>query len=778
MTNEERLVNESLCSIASKAILPLFLILNFSFLIGWLSPLLAQEIPVKVKADTLRYIEGTGMIEALGSVEVKFKEVIIYSDLLRMDSESNVATAEGNVKIVARDYRAVSDYIVYDAESEVSTFSGFDSALSPKKVKGQLFLSAAELSDMGEKMLGSSGRLTTCDQSPPHFFITASAVEYYPEDKVVGYNVFLFVGGMPALWMPYMVYDLSRREKRNWVFGHNEVEGDYIKSAWGYPYGILYLDLMEKKGFGHGTKNNYHLAGLGLGTLYLYHLEEKDTGITDWVWRVDHTKQVSPWTTLKLSHNYTATYLIPSGRRDQTALGLDLNFKRDARWNLKMNTFDDRMAYLQKYSLSFDQAYQKTYTNYNFNYDFSKGSPKWIRTSQRLQHRRPLWSDNVMLSTRANYYHYIADEGRVGDQRLEPVMDITGREKGYSWRVSSNWYIDPDGDNYTDDESYQYLEKQPEIEIIPDPIKTDLFMLRPRFGYGHYREVRYVPQLGRNRDYSSERYQATLDADKSIPLGLGTTAILGVGLDQFFYAPGDELYAYREKLSLRTGLGGFFRNDINYQKGYTDGNTPFMFDKLGTLYHNVRETMTFYYRNNFKWVTTSGHNWQTGKWFDIDTNLLVRPDKYLSWNLRTGWDIENTRYKDMLNKLTLTPYTFLSTDFSAVSDLNTGKLKSGSAVYEIYFLQGEPNQWRVKFSQVYDPSTEEFKVRDIMVVKDLHCWVLTYTYSDYRKEFSLTFSLKALPDEPVGISTGRGFYVESFEKELEGFKKEGAVQRY
>ena len=74
--------------------------------------------------------------------------------------------------------------------------------------------------------------------------------------------------------------------------------------------------------------------------------------------------------------------------------------------------------------------------------------------------------------------------------------------------------------------------------------------------------------------------------------------------------------------------------------------------------------------------------------------------------------------------------------------------------------------------------SKQFKVRDIMLLKDLHCWELKYTYSDYRKEFSLTFSLKALPDEPVGISTGRGFYYEGFEREMREFKQEGEVKRY
>jgi len=738
----------------------------------------SEEIPVNIKAGQLKYIEGTGIILATGSVEVKFEGVTILADTLYLDSESKIATAEGHVRMITADYRAVSERITYFATREASCFSGFDTTLYPGKMKGPLYLSARQLSDRGGPMQGEGGNVTTCGEETPHFFTVADRVEYYPEDKIIGYNATLYVGGMPALWMPVMFYDLSRRQERNWVFGHNQVEGDYLKTTWGYPYGILYLDLMEKKGFGYGTRTPYALAGLGLGTLFLYHVDEKDTGLSDWVTSVQHTKQINQFTTLKLDHGYSSTYLIPFGRRDQTTFNLDLGYQSEARWNLGMGSFDDRIAALQKYSLGFDQAYRLTSTSYHFNYDYSKKAPAWIRTSQRFQHRRPLWSDRVMLSTRANYYNNIADAGAVGDQRLEPAFDLTGRESGYSWRYSSNWYVDPDGDRYQGDNGYQYLEKLPEVEITPDPVSTALVVLRPRFGYGHYREVRYVSELGGNRDFASERYSVTLNADRSLPLFSGTTLSLGAGVDQHLYTPGDALYAYRESASLRTAAGGFFRNNLDYQKGLTDGNSPFLFDRLGTRYHNIREQMTFYYLSHLSWTTSGGHNWQTGKWFDIDTSLMMRPNQRLLWNLRGGWDIENTRYKDLVNSLTLSPYGFLNMVFSAVSDLNSGRLRSGSALYDVYFLQGEPNQLQVKVSQVYEPASEELKVRDIMVVKDLHCWELKYTYSDYRREFSLTISLKALPDEPVGLSTGRGFYFDSFEKELKGLKPEGAIQRY
>jgi hypothetical protein len=741
-------------------------------------PVFSEEIPVNVKADSLKFYEDTGMVEATGSVEVRLKDVTIHADSLRMDSTSNVVTAEGAVRLEAKDYTAFSESIVYNPDTSLSTFSNFKTNVTPSKAKGDLYLTAQNLEERQNEMKGEDGSLTSCENETSHYVMMAERVEYYPNDKIIGYNVTLYVGGMPALWMPFLVYDLNRRHKKNWVFGHNDVEGDYIKSSWDYPYGILYLDLMEKKGFGHGTEIDYGLGVWGLGTLFVYHLGETDTGITDWITRINHKKQINEWTNLSLDHSYTTTYLIPAGRRDQTTLGLNLNYSRDARANVKLNTLDDRIGALQKYAVQLSQAHQNESTNYSFNYDFSKKSPKWARNAQQLNHQRPLWSDNVMFSGKANYHNDIADEGVVGDERLEPEYNISGQEDKFTWSIAENWYMDLDGDRYTADNNYQYLEKLPEVTVTPNPLDLKLFSLKPVFGYGYYHEVRYVSQLGSNRSFATQRYQATLNANRSIPLGMGTVAHLGAGIDQFIYATDDQLYAYREELKTDTNLFGWFKNNVTYQKGLTDGNTPFFFDRLGTRYHNVREELTLYYADKFNWKTDSGFNWQTGKWFDVMTNVLVKPNKKLWWNVRTGWDLENTQYKDLVNTLKLYPLSAFSVEFSSVSDMNIGELKSGSILYDIYFLEGQANQWRLKFSQIYEPSSKQFKVRDIMIEKDLHCWVMRYTYSDYRKEFSLSFSLKALPDEPVGISSGRGFYYEGFDKELKEFKQEGAIQRY
>ncbi|MFA5840388.1 MAG: hypothetical protein WC890_07040 [Candidatus Margulisiibacteriota bacterium] len=734
------------------------------FVLGYFDYGFAEDIPVKLKADKLKYNQDTKLIEAVGSVEVQFQKFKIYSDRLWMDPTTNIATAEGHVKMFSPEYSALADALTLDTSTEVSDFSNYRAKIHPDKVQGDLFLNVAKCTNYKNRTLGLSGSVTSCDKELPHYFAMADRVEYYPDESVIAHNATLYVGEIPTFWLPYIYYDLHAKRKRSWDFGHNEVEGDFVKTVWNYPGGTLLLDYMSKKGFGEGINTNYVLGGLGLGALYLYHVDEADTGITDWIAQINHSKQINDWMSLKFNSRLAANYLVPSGRSDQTTNSFILNYNKDVKWNLNINSNDDRMASYKKYALQFTETYKKLSTNYDWTYENDNAS-SWLRSSQRLTVQTPLWSDKVNFRAHANYYNNVTGVGTIGDERFEPDFEMNGSEKDYSWTIKGNWYVDPDKDANTIDNTYQYLERSPELTVRPNAIKFGIVNLNSSLGYGHYREVRYVAELGRNRDFSSDRASASLGANTSFPAGPGTTASINLGLDQYFYTPGDQLYAWRESGSLNTSLFGFFRNSLSYTKGTTDGNTPFLFDQLNSHYHNCSESMTFY-NSNTNWTTTSGYNWQAHRWIDVLSSLSMRPSNNATINLRSGWDIENRCYKDLVSSLHYVPVDFFTVDLSSTQDLNNGALKYGNVLYDLFALKGQPNQWHFKFSQVYDTASQQFKVRDIMVVKDLHCWELKYSYSDWLKQFTMTFSLKAMPDQPIGYTAGRGVYFDGFDREL------------
>ncbi len=149
-------------------------------------------------------------------------------------------------------------------------------------------------------------------------------------------------------------------------------------------------------------------------------------------------------------------------------------------------------------------------------------------------------------------------------------------------------------------------------------------------------------------------------------------------------------------------------------------------------------------------------------------------------NFRTGWDIENQKYLDLQSNLGLKLLDKFSNNTTLLSDLNSGQLKSGSNLMDLEIADKREwqNHWHFKLGHVYNPAKQEFKLVDLMVVKDLHCWEVKYTYSDYRKEFSVVFTLKALPGEPLGYVGGRGFYFDSFEKALKEEIQGESPRRY
>lgn len=63
----------------------------------------------------------------------------------------------------------------------------------------------------------------------------------------------------------------------------------------------------------------------------------------------------------------------------------------------------------------------------------------------------------------------------------------------------------------------------------------------------------------------------------------------------------------------------------------------------------------------------------------------------------------------------------------------------------------------------YDFTTDMYMLRDLAVVKDLHCWEATFTYNDYLKEFRFGITLKAFPQFPLSYTANpNGNYFNSF----------------
>ena len=737
----------------------------------------AEELFINLKAETFRYDEVSGVVVAEGNVEVEIEGFFIKADRMRVDVASGMATAEGNVIVEGADYVAEGELLTYNSSKEVASLKDFYTIYSPKEIKGKLFVRVGEFIDSGVDRYGLDANITTCDYSDPHYHLKARRFEYYPGDKIVCFSVTFYIGSIPVFWVPYLIYDLKeRRTSLSISFGTNPVEGDFVKTTFDYfvnkdHYGLIYLDLMSKKGLGKGFKHAYRIGGINTGTFLLYHLEERDTGLTDWAINLDHRIQLSEETKLTFMHDYKNIYRIyPGGRYDQNKTNITFRHSSDRTIYSSLNIDDNRQGGVEKYQFKLDHDIGKYDSSLFLKLDKSKNSPLWNNFSANLFHSQPLFVDDQTLTTKVNFVKNATDEGYPGDGRLDPEFVFRKKTDFYNLRATYNFYADTDGDRYKGDENVEFVKKKPEVWIGFSPIDLNLFSLNTNVEYGNYRERKYISSTGTLRDYTTGRYKVGMNGSKTIPVGYGTNLSLYASIDQYVYDPGDARFVYQDRVGLDTRLWGFFKNSLGYESGYSNGGTPFYFDTIGVNKNLLKETITLYYLSLINWSTSSGYNFLTKKYLDIASTLRYIPDQRLSVTLRGGWDIENQRYKDFSTKTVLRPWPRILAEIESTHDLNQSMLKSASTRFDVELGETWEQRVHIRAYSKYDYYTGRFELRDLSVIKDLHCWEAKFTYSSWRQEYIVTLMLKAFPSMPVGWASGeRGFFLEGFDMRKERF---------
>ena len=740
-------------------------LLLFSYIV------LCEEVPVKVKADNLKFDQEAGIITASGSVEIMFEGITIESDSARIDTNANIATAEGHVKIDRPDCDIRSSNLTYDISAETAYVINLKTVFYPSDVKTNLYIAATEMTDLPEMKMGQYGSMTTCDYDQPHYHINARWFDYYPDDKLVGYWVIMYVGNVPTpLMTPYYVYNLKKkRTPYSYIYGKNDVEGEFLKTSFDYfinnsANGMIYFDTTEIKGPGYGILDDYILNDKNSGSLYFYRIDEKDTKLNDYVFKLNHTINPDQYTKLTLLHDSAFIYQVPSGRKYGTDSSVSYSQNTGThQLNYNYSVADDMYSFQNSQAFNINNRYGSFNTGFSWDESQSLKGTKWKNSHDRFFHEQSIFTDDAKLSMNVNYSSYATDEGAVADEKLEPRIDLNYRGSFYSLRLTENWYVDVDGDNYRGDDHYEYLERLPETAIAFNPIDLRYANLNLNVGAARYREVKYVPTFLRMRDITANEYSLSAGLSRTDPLGLGTVLRSGLGLDQFTYDTEDQRYQLRETLNTETNLGGFFRNNTDWAKAKVDGNTPFFFESLGSQYEYINDKISLYYLNMVSFDMSSGYNYQNETYNDIVDNLLITPNEKLSFRVSSGWSVENCRYRDLVTSVTVTPFPKFVNTANIVYDMNSGALISANSLVDLEIGDTWENRWHFKMGHSYDFTTDMYMLRDLAVVKDLHCWEATFTYNDYLKEFRFGITLKAFPQFPLSYTANpNGNYFNSF----------------
>ncbi len=578
-------------------------------MLGGVPPAQAQdEIPVTLRAKTFRYDRNTKMLIATGDVVVTYQDVTIYADRLEADLGTNDVRAEGHVRIEVGQHKIRGETFDYNLTTRKGRLRRTTGEFSGPFVLGTVFLRAETLDGtLGQVTTARQAFCTTCEGPDPVAYLTAREFTVYPNDKIVGRGVSVWIGGKRIVTWPYFVVYLKQQRASQLlpVFGYSDLEGYFVKNFFAYAinpdqYGYLRLDWMEKLGIGYGVEHAYRF-GAAAGLLFFYQLENKQLGGTDRRFVINHQQQLGTVS--------ARLYVDTLTRGSPLAPSSDLFSALDTTWRT------DRTS---------TTIYQ-TYVNSSFLGFFTTAHAVRI-----IHTRQP--SDALSIEL-------VADGSRTTnflgtDDELFPRLTLRYRGRGYVASVVTEGRFDLDGSAFTADARF-VTERLPEVTVTGDPqlLGRTRLVYQVQAGVGRYRETPFTGTL--------EATRTDLSATVSGPLAESDRGYLNMRgtVRASHYSTGDARGFISGRIDYTRLLSPALTGQIGYTYQDQTGRTPFFFDQLSGRIAQTDATVT-YRRPNLIVTAQAGFDSGSGLWQPVVATVLWAPrDK---WTIATALQYDPT----------------------------------------------------------------------------------------------------------------------------------------
>ncbi len=777
----------------------------------------AEQLPVNIKAEDLRYDDEHKIIIASGNVHVSYESIDIAADHLEMDTGTQAVTASGSIRVSRDGIETKGETLVLDIRTREVQLSDFSLEYHTTQLQGKAYMYAQELATSGNMYFGYTGGLTTCSLKEPHYWLAAHEFRYYPEDHIEGYHVtyhFSFIP-VPVLYTPYYRFDLGKRKMIMLmpVIGQNTVEGFFVRNEIRYfideaTEGSLYIDHLEKKGIGRGFKYAYGLSGPAAGSIYVYNVNEKMAseevsgdhyeGITqNYITKFRQRFELNDHTELSLAHNYTKMYLLPSGYKDATDHDIDLKFNDDWRTLEFRNRFNlDYQTDIENIFYSGEHVQENM--NTKLTVDKAINPIANARTDTMLMTHTQTLDERWSLAMSPRFYQQ-QNEEQYPDQRLDIPITLTnmGQAGEFYKKLTIEYvtYVDPDGSRVTADDHVEYLNKLPLTTLQLNTLDLDIFNVDTELAVGILEESKYlpnaVPTRNNNRILRVTRYTEQLTLFRDIDLPLGNTLSLKRYIRQVSYDVPGKHYRISDQPAFRTRWWDHLEHEYAYIYTTAEGESPIYYEAPQYDHENrLKETLRLYHENYINWKFSGGLNYEIVEKnikddLDLDprddflTDLQVNPfnGKYLTSSFSSGWSYQQELWRDFVTAMTLLPNREDSWTIRSVYDINVSQYKSASSLLKFHVgrawwdedeWQFWTSRWAFSIEHIFDPIAENIDMYSLGIHKDLHCWTAQFSYTKAREEWVLSFSLKAFPDEPLSITgNDSGYSIDAFRKSLE-----------
>lgn len=659
-----------------------------------------EGVPVRVRADYLRYDRARQVVYGLGNVVVDYQDLTLRAEEVLLELEPLEVVARGKVVLESAGQVVTAQHLTYNLRTRLGSLEAAETRWRDPLVRDPIHIRAGRMEGNPEqRMCFSNAEVTTCDLDDPGapYKLAAREMELIPQDRVVMRDVSLYLFGAKVLTLPFFI--LFLREPRQTrilpLVGYSEEEGFFVKVTTTYflseeHLGFVYTDWMERIGFGGGLEHLWRYSR-GQGDYFVYALQNRKVSGTDLRLRLQHR------------HDFGGGLAVGAFYDEfRRQLG-------DGSLTRSLYTSLDAVYLDPVQSGTLFAAYTRNDTPQGFAGDSLNGLLQYNRTllpglTGRLQ---------VPMSQR----------GGVGFTDLEatPRVDLSYTGPGYTLQLVAEQRLDLEGEAYTGD-LIPSVSRLPELVYtgFPQPLRLGSvnLSLQLQGSTGYYVETVPVPPTTSSLSAGRLDMQAVLSGTHA--LSPQTSASLQLSLRASYYTTGNLRALVFVNLGLSQQLSPRFTGRLTYNYKDGAGDTPFQFDRDPTRINTLQAQLTY----QDPALTAEAA---------VPYNFIrALPDPVV---LRVQW-------------LPLPGWTLAA---AAQYDLTQGSL----ATVEAQVRARLSDQWEVVYAGRYTAATGQVFHDTIQLNYSQQCWAASATYRGADQAVWLEAWLTAFPQAVGAVGLGQ-----------------------
>jgi LPS-assembly protein len=241
---------------------------------------------------------------AVGNVEVRYKNLIVFADKAEVDTETKDVFAEGHVSIHMPPREVISmDSIRLNLDSYDWTMEKVSGLVQPS-----IFYSAETVKRKAVDLFSlDKASITSCSQAVPRWRFSSSRANIKKDDYIEMWNTTVRIKNIPVFYIPYIRFPVDEGRQTGFLtpqIGYSGVKGFFVSQAfyWNIRRNMdatLNVDYYGSRGIGGGLEYRYQFSEGMAGQIRLFFLKFKNVIDVDdpksaYLVRFNHNQPL-PW---------------------------------------------------------------------------------------------------------------------------------------------------------------------------------------------------------------------------------------------------------------------------------------------------------------------------------------------------------------------------------------------------------------------------------------------------------------------------------------------------